>query len=95
MKLVQAVLARPKSRIFRVQSDFTTMLLGFRSWGQVETYTFLSKHEYIFLYLICIAFKEAEAEKQRAVAQLVCRYPVNDASRVQVPDATEDLVEQI
>lgn len=48
MKLVQAVLARPKSRIFRVQSDFTTMLLGFRSWGQVETYTFLSKHEYIF-----------------------------------------------
>lgn len=28
---VAAVLARPKSRIFRVQSDFTTMLLGFRS----------------------------------------------------------------
>lgn len=23
------------------------------------------------------------------------RYPVNDASRVQVPDATEDLVEQV
>lgn len=28
---VAAVLARPKSRIFRVQSDLTTMLLGFRS----------------------------------------------------------------
>lgn len=28
---VAAVLARPKSRIFKVQSDFTTMLLGFRS----------------------------------------------------------------
>lgn len=33
MKLVQAVRARPKSKILRVQSDFTTMLLGFRSWG--------------------------------------------------------------
>ena len=28
---VAAVLARPKSRIFSVQSDFTTMLLGFKS----------------------------------------------------------------
>jgi len=33
MKLVPAVRARPKSRIFRVQSLFTTMLDGFRSYN--------------------------------------------------------------
>lgn len=33
---VAAVLARPKSRIFRVQSDFTTMLLGFRSCADTQ-----------------------------------------------------------
>lgn len=37
MKLVPAVLARPKSRIFRVQSDFTTILLGLRSWRWEKT----------------------------------------------------------
>lgn len=31
MKLVPAVLASPKSKIFSVQSDFTTILLGFKS----------------------------------------------------------------
>ncbi|TNN53365.1 hypothetical protein EYF80_036432 [Liparis tanakae] len=37
MKLVPAVLASPKSRIFRVQSDFTTILLGLRSWRWGKT----------------------------------------------------------
>lgn len=37
MKLVQAVRAKPKSKILRVQSDFTTMLLGFRSCGRSNT----------------------------------------------------------
>ena len=31
-----AVLAKPKSRIFSVQSDFTTILLGFRSYRERE-----------------------------------------------------------
>lgn len=33
MKLVPAVRARPKSRIFNVQSDLTTILLGFKSFN--------------------------------------------------------------
>lgn len=37
MNVVPAVLAKPKSRIFSVQSDFTTMLLGFKSCATERT----------------------------------------------------------
>lgn len=40
MKLVPAVRARPKSRIFRVQSDFTTILLGLRSCRKRRTHIY-------------------------------------------------------
>jgi len=45
MKLVQAVLASPKSKIFKVQSDFTTILLGFRSCGaeMIKSHTVMLK----------------------------------------------------
>ena len=38
MNEVPADLASPKSRIFNVQSDFTTMLLGFRSLQQKQVF---------------------------------------------------------
>ena len=41
---VAAVLARPKSRIFNVQSDFTTMLLGFKSCPEKENKPDLDRH---------------------------------------------------
>lgn len=41
-----------------------------------------------------IAFKAASRETASCDA-VVCCYPVNDASRVQMPDATEDLVQEI
>ena len=66
MNEVPADLARPKSRILRVQSDRTTMLLGFRSLlnGMDSENIWLGS-------------------------------PMDDASEVEVLDATEHLVEEV
>lgn len=46
MKLVPAVLASPKSRIFSVQSAFTTILLGFKSFEEKDVKQEISSKEY-------------------------------------------------
>lgn len=45
MNVVPAVLARPKSKILRVQSDLTTMLLGFRSCTKENIIKWITEQE--------------------------------------------------
>lgn len=52
MNVVPAVLAKPKSRIFKVQSDLTTILLGFKSWKKELKYLKnISSYKYIYKLL--------------------------------------------
>ena len=68
MNEVPADLARPKSRILRVQSDRTTMLLGFRSLVKVRQLI-------LFFYILATKLEDEVAHLWMMPARWRCLMP--------------------